>query len=323
MKSFSFFPPPTNKKFKLYISVYKLKFKNKSLFSSPIEGSLLAFDFGSDLTGYSDFLPWPAFGENSLSHQLKQIQKGEFSKRFLIAKHNALLDAKARSQKRNLFFSLKIPSSHFLIEDLLNFKDPERILEKGFQKIKVKLKTYKITEQMEKLKRLNAIFQGLQWRLDLNGMSWLIWKNELDFLKNHIDFIEDPRPEKSSFEKQEQSLFAQDWINSPHFQIKIVKPSRDRLDFLIKELAFFRWKRIIFTHSFDHPLGQVISAFWAGVFYKYYNGFFETGAFVNSSLEEIASYPLNQKTEAHFSPPCGFGFGFSDALKKENWKRWI
>ena len=322
MSSFVF-PFEIIKKFKLYISAYNLKFKNKSLFSSPLEGALLAFDFGSGLTGYSDFLPWPAFGENTLSHQLKQIQRGRLSKRFLIAKHNAFLDAKARTQKRSLFFSLQIPSSHFLIEDLLSFKKPEWILERGFKTIKVKLKPYKINEQREKLKQLSGDLKEAQWRLDLNGMSWLVWKNKLDFLKNSVDFIEDPLPEKSSFGKQEQSLFAQDWINSPHFQIKIVKPSRDRLDFLIKELALFRWKRIIFTHSFDHPLGQAISAFWAGAFYKRYNRFFETGAFINTSLEEIASYPINSKTGAHFSPPGGFGFGFSDALTKENWRRWI
>ena len=204
---------PTNK-FKLYVSTYKLKFKNKILFPLPLEGSLLAFDFGSDLMGYSDFLPWPAFGEKSLSCQLNEIKQKKFSRRFLIAKQNAFLDAKARSQKRNLFFGLKIPPSHFFIADLLNFNKPEFILEKGFKFIKLKLKPFKINEQIEKLKTLHSDLKTINWRLDLNNSSWTPWKDKLYFLKNHIDFIEDPLLDKSSFEKQNQHLFAQDWSAS-------------------------------------------------------------------------------------------------------------
>lgn len=309
--------------FKLYTSVYTLKSKNKSLFPHSLEGCLLAFDFGSDLIGYSDFLPWPAFGEKTLFHQLNEIKQGVFSNRFFIAKQNALLDAQARSQKRNIFFGLKIPPSHFLIADLLNFNKLESILEKGFKTIKVKLKPYEINKQIEKLKILHFNLKNILWRLDLNGTSWALWKNKLCFLKNHIDFIEDPCSDKGSREEKNQNLFAQDWLNSPHYQIKIVKPSRDRLDLLIKELAFFRWKRLVFTHSFDHPLGQVASAFWAGVFYKNYNCFFETGAFRHFLLPGENSYPLNQSRGPGFSPPSGFGFGFSDSLKKEKWKRWL
>ena len=311
----------TIKKFKLYVSTYQLQFKNKK--NSPLEGSLLAFDFDSHLTGYSDFLPWPAFGEKNLFDQLNKIKQGEFSKRFLIAKHNAYLDAKARSQNKNLFFGLKIPPSHFLIEDLLNFKNQTDVLKKGFKKIKVKLKPYEIVKQAEKLKTLHSDFKDVKWRLDLNGISWSLWKNKLCFLRKDIDFIEDPLLDKSSLEKSDQSLFAQDWLKSPHFQIKIIKASRDSLKFLIKELACFRWKRLIFTHSLDHPLGQVISAFWAGQFYKNYQIFFETGGLINSSLIEKTDYCLNQKKGPHFLTPSGFGFGFSNSLAKEKWKKWI
>ena len=316
--------------FKLYISPYKLK---RRLFSQ--EGVLLAFEFKGGLRGYSDFLPWPSFGENSLPQQLKQIKRGEFSQRFLIAMRSALLDAKARSQQRNLFFGLKIPDSHFLIPDLLNFKNPDFIFKKNFKKIKVKLKPYKINQQISALKALSQSFKDVRWRLDFNGMSWLFWKNKLEFLKPYIDFIEDPQLEKNSFNPKEKLLFAGDWESSPYFQIRIIKPSRDSLNLLIKQLALFRWKRVVFTHSFEHPLGQAITAFWAGLFYKYYPHFFETGAFVSgagcgqatstprllASAEEERTYRLEQ--EGPFKPPQGFGFGFGHSLKKEKWKRWL
>lgn len=307
--------------FKLYISTYELQWKNKKIFSTPIEGALLAFDFKSIGTGYSDFLPYPKFGENSLKEELEQIKQGKFSKRFLISKYNAFLDAKARSQKRNLFFGLKFPSSHFLIEDLLSFNKEEEIIAKGLTTIKLKLKPDRIKEQIDKLKKLHSSLKNIKWRLDLNGTDWGIWKDKLNFIKNHIDFIEDPHP--LNLDRKDHPLFAQDWISNPHFQIKIVKPARDSWKILIKEMALSRLKRVVFTHSFNHPLGQVTDAFWTGVFYKNYAGFFETGGLVCSALKEQSLYPLNQKNPALFSPPTGFGFGFGDSLKKENWKRWV
>lgn len=310
-----------DKAFQLYISKYKLRFRNNNGKPPFLEGALLAFEFQKGLVGYSDFLPWPTFGEQNLFQQLNQMKKGLFSQRFEIAKYNAFLDAQARALKKNLFFGLKIPASHFLIEDLLSFKNPEWIFKKGFQIIKVKLKPYEISKQISALKKLNSSLKNIRWRLDLNGGKWETWKNHLEFLHKAIDLIEDPLLEKKLQTAQSCNLFAQDWLNSSSFPIKIVKPSKDCLKNLIKQLAFFRWKRLIFTHSLDHPLGQVVSAFWAGQFYKNYSRFFETGAFVSSSLVHVDSYPL--KIQPNFSAPSGFGFGFGDSLEKEAWKRWI
>ena len=307
----------TSKSFKLYISPYKLFFKNK--IHPPVEGSLLAFDFGFYGTGYSDFLPWPSFKEQNLFKQLQQLKKGIFSQRFLIAKKNALLDAQARSQKRNLFFGLKIPSSHYLITDLLSFNNIKDLTESPFQTVKVKLKAYKIPEQIKKIKTLCCDFKNIKWRLDLNGQSFHPWKKLFNFLKEDLDFIEDPL-EKTFLKKEEKKLFAEDWRVSPHFQIKIIKPSRDSLKDILKGVASSRWKRLIFTHSLDQPLGQVTTAFWAGSFYKSQPSFFETGAFTHS-LFKVDSYPLSQGPE--FIPPNGYGFGFTDSLKKEKWKRWL
>jgi len=301
-------------KFKLYISPYTLYFKNKQC--PPLEGSLLAIDFGSGLTGYSDFLPWPIFGESNLSNQLKAIKEGYFSNRFLIAKHNAFLDAQARSQKRNLLSGLRLPSSHFLIDNLLHFKTEERILEKGFQVVKVKLNPDRRNEQLEKLKALYSRLKNIKWRLDLSGQKWSLWKERLHFIKKELDFVEDPN--LTQVEKEDKNLLAQDWIPSSHFQIKIIKPSRDSTKSLLKELSLSHWKRLIFTHSFDHPLGQTATAFHAGIFYKNHPRFFETGALTHS-LSQIGSYFLQQGPD--FVPPAGFGFGFSDSLKKEPWKR--
>ena len=312
--------PLAPKKFKLFIAPYKLKLKNKP--QSFLEGALLAFDFPSHLRGYSDFLPWPSLGEDNLSTALKNIQKGHFNRRFFIAKQNAFLDARARKEKRNLFFGLKIPPSHFLIPDLLNFIPEKSFIKKNFSLVKVKLKPYKIPEQTEQLKKLSQELEDIKWRLDLNGTSWFLFRDKLKFLNDRLDFIEDPLVEKNLFQLKEKNYFAGDWLFHPQFKIKIVKPSRDRLDSLIKKMGFSHWKRIIFTHSFDHPLGQALSAFWAGIFYKNYYCFFETGAFLTNPLEKTKAYPFYHKGSG-FAPPQGFGFGWTDSLKQENWKRWL
>ena len=128
--------------------------------------------------------------------------------------------------------------------------------------------------------------------------------------------IEDPLIDQPMRTK-DRSLFAQDWIPKSCFQIKIIKPSRDSFNSSLQELALSRWKRILFTHSFDHPLGQAVTAYWAGIFYKKYPRFFETGAFSCPPLLDENFYSFSLKQSPNFIPPKGFGFGFTEALKKE------
>ena len=303
------FLKPT-KHFKLFISKYQLRFKNFQ--RESLEGSLLFFNFGSGLKGYSDFLPWPLYGEKNLENQLADIRNGRFSQRFLIAKQQAFLDAKARLEKRNLFFSLKVPPSHFLIENLFEFKFSKRLF--AFKMVKVKLKPYKILEQVKILKELNQLLKNVKWRFDLNQSGWPEWESSLSFLKDRIDFIEDPK------KPIDPILLAEDWSLFPTAEIKIVKAGRDSLTSLAKQRQ--RWKRIVFTHSFDHPLGQASSAFWSALFYKYYPQFFEIGAFINFQLETVKGYEIESKGDS-FIAPKGFGFGFSKALKNENWQKWV
>lgn len=292
--------------YKLFISNYKLEWKTLS--SAPLKGVLLAFDFGLGERGYSDFLPWPSFGEKALSQQLEELRKGKKSCRFEIAEYNAFLDAKARKEKQSL--EISTPPNHYLIHNLEDFKDFKSL--KGFSRVKVKLKKEDKTLQTEALKRLNRLFPPLKWRLDLNGGSLKGW--HLDFLK--IDFIEDPDP--SSVKKL--SLAAEDWLCFKKAPLRILKPGRD---FVLRDLKkFLNKKRIVFTHSFDHPFGQAINAFWAGCFYKSYPQFTETGGLMDFHLKDLKNYPL-KKEGLFLKAPKAYGFGFGDSLKKEKWEHWI
>ena len=308
------------RKIKLYISLYQLRFKNKKFWAFNPKGALLAFDFGSGLTGYSDFLPLPCFGEKPLFAQLKEAKEGRESFRFCLARENAWRDAHARSENRSLFYGLKFPLSHFLIEDILSFSNWEKIPLLEYEYVKVKLRPKDPEKQTQKLKFLISAMPRLKWRLDLGGGGWPLWKNRLQFMEGRIDFIEDPFGAPSS--GSDSRLFAEDWLLNRAFSIKIAKPARDSLESLTKGLAASRWKRVVFTHSLEHPLGQAASAFHGARFYQNHGFLFEAGAFKCLSFyEEI--FCLNVNPDPVFRPPKGSGFGFGEALKRENWRRWL
>ena len=316
MKSFNFV---SKLRFKLYISAYELK---TGLGKPHSQGALMAFEFEGGLLGYSDFMPQAVFGEKSLPLELDRVQRGRAGQRFLIAKHNAFLDAKARARGQNLFFGLKIPPSHFLIEDLLSFNRPERILEQGFKIVKVKLKPGQFDEQIRRLKALFQVLKegGIKWRLDLNGAAWAPWRGQFEFLSQSLDFIEDPKLDRRLLSEQNQ--LARDGLLVPGARVRVIKPARDRYDLLTKTPRFSFYKRWVFTHSLDHPLGQAGAAFWAGRFYQNHTCFFETGAFTAPPYLRAKLYDFHHKGPV-WAPPAGSGFGFGEALKKEKWKRWL
>ena len=312
-----------NSKIKIYINSYKLNIKFSNQYR---KGWLLLFDFGKDLIGYSDFLPWPSFGESSGEKQLQDLKIGKESFRLKTAKEQALQDAKGRQEQRNLCYGLNFPSSHLLIEDLYSFEQRDEISSSGYKVVKVKLKPEEIKKQIQMIKEIHSSFPFLKWRFDFNGQlsshQWRLWKQEFDFLEQQIDLIEDPFSSSLDFQLNPSPLFAEDWNKNPYSSIRIAKPSRDSHSMLVKNKAQSRWSRVVFTHSFDHPLGQVANIFYAAQFYKIYPSLQEIGGFQCLAYEEN-EFIIPQLSSSCFIPPSGFGFGFQNVLLKQQWKKWI
>lgn len=309
---------------RVYISPYQLKLQKEGM--KPLQGVLLLFEFESGLKGYSDFLPWPQFGEPSLWKQLEDVKNGWESARWICAKNTALVEALARKEKRNLFFGLNIPKSHFLIEDILSFSS-WRLLEKAeFNTVKIKLNKQEIQKALPQIKKVHIRYPHLKWRLDFNGSlkvhQWSALKESLEFLWNQIDFIEDPFQNFQRISESTNNLFAEDWISNPHATFRIVKPSKDSLYSLTKQMLLCQWKGIVFTHSQETLLGQAATAYWAGEFYKIHPSYSQTGAFKSFSLKQNR-WTFHEDKSPVFKPPSGWGLGFGDLLKKEPWKRWI
>ena len=308
---------------KVYISPYQLEFQRQK---QRLQGTLLLFEFKSGLNGYSDFLPWPQFGEATLKDQLKNVKEGQKSQRWICSENTAFCDALARKERRSLFFELKIPESHFLVEDISSFSQWDCIEKAGFKTIKIKAKGFAVQKELQHIKKIYEAYPHFKWRLDFNGSlkqkEWNSLKESLKFLWNNIEFIEDPFKNPKGFSEKEPPIFAEDWIENPNSSFRIVKPSRDSLDFLMKQIPYRQWKGIVFTHSQETLLGQASTAYLAGKFYKDSPSFRQTGAFKSFSLKQ-APWTFQENFSPVFNPPSGFGLGYGDLLEKEPWQRWI
>ena len=308
---------------KVYISPYQLELQKHNRY---LQGSLLLFEFKSGLKGYSDFLPWPQFGEPSLKDQLNSVKEGQESQRWICSKNIAFCDALAREKKQNLFFNLKVPESHFLIEDISSFSEWKHIEKTGYNTIKIKIRRFTYQKELPQIKKVYEAYPHFKWRLDFNGSlnfkEWDALKKALYFLWSNIEFIEDPFKNPKGFFGPETHLFAEDWIENRHYGFRIVKPSRDSFDFLMKQLPLRHWKGIVFTHSHETLLGQAATAYLAGRFYKIYPSFWQTGAFKSLSLKK-SRWTFQEDISPFFKPPSGFGLGYGHLLEKEPWKRWI
>ena len=308
---------------KIYISPYELEFQNGS---NRIQGALLLFEFTSDLKGYGDFLPQPGFGEKTLKDQLKDLRQNKESVRFTQVKKIAFHDALARREKRSLFSGLKIPDSHFLVENLASFSHWNRVEEKGYRTIKVKIRRRDFQKQLKRLREGSAFLPDCRWRLDLNGslncQEWDSFKKSLQFLWNKMDFIEDPFKNPGGFTGKDSSLFAEDWISFPQGAVQIVKPGRDSIDGLIRQGIHGFRKKIVFTHSRETLLGCSATAWSAGRFYRKHSSFWMTCALKCRSFKK-SRWTRNEDESPVFTPPFGFGLGFDRLLKKEPWKRWM
>ena len=204
-------------------------------------GALLLVEFAPGFAGYSDFLPWPRFGERSLREQLKGMKNGRFSARGFCALKTAFLDAKARVSKRSLFSGLKIPDSHFLITSPpVSWKEWEYPIRAGYKTIKLKFRGFAdFLTALPQLQQTAEAHPDLQWRLDFNGSlkslkEWRALRRRLNFLQDRTEFfIEDPFPPGATaadrLSQKDRACIADDWTGAPWTDTKRPLPPARRL----------------------------------------------------------------------------------------------
>ena len=290
---------------KVFFSEFKLEsefFWNSQTQSKTRDGVLLKVQF-ENLIGYSCYNPWPELGDETLQEGLKKQSTNLFQQ----ALYWANVDAKARAENQCLRNFIKPLKNHQLIQDLRGKAKSD------FTVYKIKMGRDLKTEG----EFLEKHFSGQKLRLDFNGkmsfQEFSQWWNQLSAkIKNQVDFLEDPFDPSmaSSPLGLDNPLWAWDFhqVENPH--TVIVKPTRDLCS---------KGQRQIFTHSFDHPIGVVISHYAASQVpgsEQETHGLFYQNIHCNDGSEKEFQYEKNQM----LIPRTGTGFGFDELLKEFVWK---
>lgn len=309
---------------------YELKAKNaiqhRSAYHSRI-GALLKFTFGEGEIGYADCHPWEELGDLPLMEQLNLLSQGRLTPLTIRSRYFAEIDAKARSQNKNVFSGLPLPQSHLLIGQLRNVDAITQGLREGFTHFKIK-----IGHDLEnESKLLHVAFRLLpkhcRMRLDFNmKIDKPAFCNFLKQFENHlkqIDFYEDPfkfdLDDWNEIEKEYQIQLACDepleLMLSKSSQklpsIAVLKPA------ILSEDLIRNWQgRIVVTSYLDHPLGQLAAAYIAAKLPL-------KGEICGLHTHRL--YASNEFSEQltqlgpSFCVPEGTGFGYDTLLSKLKW----
>ena len=299
----------------IFFSEFKLEsemFWNNQTSSKFRDGVLLKFQFDKNLVGYSCYNPWPELGDETWQIGLQQFKKGQNNSLLAQACYWADVDARARAEKICLRETIKPLKNHFLVQELKK----DLVLPKDFSFLKVKMGRH-LGKETELLKD----FTNYCLRLDFNGKlsfqefnAW--WSSLPHSIKEVVDFIEDPFDPSTASEKDlNNSLWAWDFhkdkISNP--QTIVVKPTRSLKSYSNKP-------RRIFTHSFDHPLGVVISHYAASQELRSeqeIHGLLYRGVKSSDHSEKDFTYEQNKM----MINKTGTGFGFDDLLEACDWTK--
>ncbi|MDE0119543.1 MAG: hypothetical protein OXM55_05995 [Bdellovibrionales bacterium] len=294
-------------------------------------GALLKVEFRDGKTGHADLHPWPEKGEAPLKVQLDKLRKKECTTLCSRVLAIAREEAKARTQEFNLLSSLKIPLSHYLISDVENFCDLDKVLNQGFRIFKVKLNT-PLKRQTQKLLRwMQTLGSSVKWRLDfyikLNEQQWRRWSEEylVKMDTQYLDFMEVPfqYQERLWMQYEEYPLALDVWNGKNTLPVSTLvwKNSRKSEPELLRKKRAGLFQRVIFTHSLSHPLDQLSSAYFAARFYKIHPHLREVCGLVQKDVYENHKFTLPDRGPC-FPRLSGKGWGLdSFLLDRLSWKK--
>ncbi len=306
---------------------------NSQVGAQPRVGCLLRLEEkGSE--GFADLHPWPEFGDEPLSLQLDLLQQGQMTAVSRQSLEIARLDAEARAQGVSLFSNLKIPESHFLLNDPEEWtlEKLEALKQEGFTTVKMKVGR----EPEEELSRLKTLAAGwpkqMRLRLDFNSaLEVPEFKNFCLSLEKSlpIELIEDPVPYSANvwgdLSRELALAFAYDRpkpaeaSNDPRpdaFRFLILKPAVQDVRIWSNS---FKSSMLVVTSYLDHPLGQMSAAYWAAQLAP--SGRLAICGLLSHFAYHPTEFSEQLKVEGAFlQPMMDPGLGFAELLQKQNWR---
>jgi O-succinylbenzoate synthase len=297
-------------------------------------GALLKLDFDDGATGYSDLHPWIEFGQAPLGDQLASLRSDQPAPLARLALRHARTDAAARRAGLSLFTGLPEIRSHALFTNWTNAPRGafSQCVAEGYTAIKLKVGRDPARESAA----LNALAGlPLRWRLDANAAftvdSLTDWLAELwPSVRANIEFIEDPcayDPDIwATLAAREKIPLALDWELPttpppwPGAQVVVLKPAAQDA-FTLGLAAAQAGRKIVVTHSMDHPLGRA-TALWTAMRLRQRHG----DLVVDCGIAAGGLYEPDQfEAQAPRGPqavgPARTGFGLDGLLEAAAWQQ--
>lgn len=255
---------------KISFSPYQLKYLSRV---GLREGALLKVEFERGIIGYADCHPWPEVGDLPLKEQMDAIKNGMDTRLINCAFENAKLDADARLHGLSLLDKIKIPLSHFLGFNVLDWTNDcsDRIISEGFTHVKFKIgkQLDKEIEQLLNIFRFSVLKLRLDFNYALNFEEFEYFLRRIERLKEKVDFIEDPFPYQKT---QWTKIQAKGWKLACDRDVREATGHVEAASYLIIKPAMIlrdeckQWsinQTKIVTSYAAHPLEQMAAAYVA------------------------------------------------------------
>ncbi len=294
-------------------------------------GALLRVDYPDGNRGFADLHPWPEFGQEPLHRQLGALRTGAFPPLLARSLVLARRDAVARAEGRSLFAGLPPVESHALVTDL---RDPGRsakvLAAAGYQAAKLKIGPFIAPDAVA------AWLDGvpLRLRLDANASftpaSLATWLEAVGaHVLDHVEFVEDPAPYEpgdwEAISRRHGLALALDWHPNPlatglrGVEVLVVKPASQDAEALTAA-AVEAGRRVVVTHSMDHPLGRAAALEAAARLRMEHGPSLLAGGLQAGGLYDAEAFARALVEDGPRTlPPAGTGHGFDDLLAALRW----
>lgn len=296
---------------KIWISPYQLV---RQVDGGVRQGSLIKLQTDDFVEGFSDWFPWPEFGDCNFSDLVKELKSSNPSFKTKISLECAAIDGLAREQGVSLLHGVHL-RNHFLCLNPLTVRTEElkKIWDQGYKTLKFKVGKNWEQEKIQLRDWTTEHPSEIRWRLDFNGQASAGVVGDLLEFSDRLEFVEDPYPDwklwgEKDYWAYDQPGFSYDKVRA---RWQVIKPAQQQITDVCAN-------NIVFTSSLDHPIGIAHAALMA---HRYGPQIWDYGLSSHHVYTEsvFSEHLLMLGAELSFIPEKGIGF--TELLKNCEWQQ--
>lgn len=287
----------------------------------PQKGFLIRWQSDDFEEGYADCHPWSLFADDPVEIQLKKWRQGQPSPLLQQSLYWAHIDGVARSMKKSLFTEIKV-KSHYTCVNLSELTPDfvEVLGARGFTTIKLKIND-SLIHDLAPLQKISPLLSRFGLRLDFNGSGYEVFMSQLQTLNLTLNIhgVEDPASyDLQEWQRLESTFKLPIYYDQPPGVTgetdvpfsRVIKPARECLEFKDKDIV---------TNSMDHPIGQSFAYFFAQQILENRPQVLDFGLQTSHLVQSQRFFQEIETSDCYFKPSWGWGVGFNDLLRKQEW----